>query len=57
MNPAALQGQPRTTLPPGGTLIVNVDTFDERNLDKAGYAANPLDDGSLDGVHASTRCR
>ena len=36
-------------LEPGGTLIVNADAFDERNLTKAGYAANPLDDGSLDG--------
>ncbi|HVM40371.1 MAG TPA: 2-oxoacid:acceptor oxidoreductase subunit alpha, partial [Acidimicrobiia bacterium] len=35
-------------LVPGGTLIVNEDTFETRNLDKAGYAANPLDDGSLD---------
>ena len=29
------------------TVIVNVDTFDERNLKKAGYDANPLEDGSL----------
>jgi 2-oxoglutarate ferredoxin oxidoreductase subunit alpha len=34
-------------LEPGGTLIVNDDAFEERNLDKAGYTANPLDDGSL----------
>src|SRR5207249_7694863 len=41
-------------LPKGGTLIVNADAFTERNLQKAGYAANPLDDGSLDEyqVHA-----
>jgi 2-oxoglutarate ferredoxin oxidoreductase subunit alpha len=26
---------------------VNADTFESRNLDKAGYAANPLEDGSL----------
>ena len=31
--------------------IVNTDTFDERNLTKAGYAANPLTDGSLDALH------
>ena len=55
MNPAALQAELHR-LEPGGTLIVNVDTFDERNLAKAGYAANPLDDGSLDG-YASSRCR
>ncbi len=46
MNPAALKAN-TATLPPGATLIVNVDAFDERNLTKAGYAANPLGDGSL----------
>ena len=30
-------------------MIVNEDAFDERNLTKAGYDANPLKDGSLDG--------
>ena len=35
-------------LPKGGTLIVDADAFTERNLQKAGYAANPLEDGSLD---------
>jgi len=34
-------------LPKGGTLIVNSDAFSEKNLDKAGYATNPLEDGSL----------
>jgi len=53
MNPAAL----RTNLEDlrrGGTLIVNRDAFNERNLQKAGYEANPLEDGSLDdyNVHA-----
>src|SRR5207344_2904493 len=38
MNPAALKAD-LDRLEPGGTLIVNVDTFDERNLAKAGYAA------------------
>lgn len=50
MNPAAL----RTNigdLPKGGTLIVDTDQFKERNLDKAGYATNPLDDGSLADFH------
>jgi len=32
-----------------GTLIVNSDAFEERNLTKAGYPANPLEDGSLAG--------
>ena len=48
MNPAALKAS-LSVLEPGGTLIVNEDTFDERNLAKAGYAANPLGDDSLRG--------
>jgi 2-oxoglutarate/2-oxoacid ferredoxin oxidoreductase subunit alpha len=46
MNPAALRAD-LNRLEVGGTLIVNVDTFDERNLAKAGYTADPLYDGSL----------
>jgi 2-oxoglutarate ferredoxin oxidoreductase subunit alpha len=48
MNPAALKSELHRLIP-GGALIVNSDTFDERNLAKAGYATNPLEDGSLDG--------
>src|SRR5947207_7943587 len=47
MNPAALKTNLRD-LPKGGTLIVDTDAFNERNLKKAGYASNPIDDGSLD---------
>ena len=32
-------------------LIVDTDTFKERNLQKAGYEANPLEDGSLADYH------
>jgi hypothetical protein len=46
MNPAALKTNLKD-LVKGGTLIVNRDAFTERNLDKAGYTANPLEDGSL----------
>jgi len=46
MNPAALKAN-IGDLQPGATLIVNADTFDERNLTKAGYAESPLEDGSL----------
>jgi len=46
MNPAALKSNLRD-LTPGSTLLVNVDTFEQRNLDKAGYAVSPLTDGSL----------
>lgn len=50
MNPAAL----KTNLPdvrPGGVLIVNVGAFTPGNLEKAGYATSPVDDGSLSGYH------
>ena len=50
MNPAALRTNIRD-LPKGGTLIVNRDAFTDRNLEKAGYSANPLDDGSLGDYH------
>jgi|CXWL01.1.fsa_nt_gi 2-oxoglutarate ferredoxin oxidoreductase subunit alpha len=46
MNPAALRAD-LDRLEVGGTLIVNSDTFDERNLAKAGYHSDPLNDGSL----------
>ena len=48
MNPAALKTN-LGDLPVGGTLIVNEDAFEERNLAKAGYASNPLTDGTIDG--------
>ena len=48
MNPAALKSDLHT-LVPGGTLIVNKDTFEERNLTKAGYDHNPLDAEDLAG--------
>ncbi|MGQ0830355.1 MAG: 2-oxoacid:acceptor oxidoreductase subunit alpha [Microthrixaceae bacterium] len=48
MNPAALRNElPR--LEQSGTIILNEDAFDERNLHKAGYTADPRGDGSLDG--------
>lgn len=47
MNPAALKANLRD-LRPGSVIIVNADTFDERSLAKAGYAASPLRDGTLD---------
>src|SRR5437762_6243330 len=46
MNPAALKTNIKD-LPKGGTLIVNADAFNDRNLQKAGYATNPLEDESL----------
>src|SRR6266498_4739595 len=46
MNPAALKVHLRD-LKPGGLLLVNTAAYDKRNLDKAGYASNPLEDGAL----------
>jgi 2-oxoglutarate/2-oxoacid ferredoxin oxidoreductase subunit alpha len=46
MNPAALKAN-IGELPAGGALIVNEDAFTASNLQKVGYAANPLTDGSL----------
>jgi 2-oxoglutarate/2-oxoacid ferredoxin oxidoreductase subunit alpha len=48
MNPAALVTN-LVDLTHGGVLIVNKDAFDEKGLAQAGYATNPLEDGSLDG--------
>ena len=48
MNPAALKVN-LSDLESGGILIVNSDAFTEGNLKKAGYAKNPLEDGSLSG--------
>lgn len=42
MNPAALRTNLKD-LRAGGTLIVNTEAFDERNLAKAGYHQNPLE--------------
>jgi 2-oxoglutarate/2-oxoacid ferredoxin oxidoreductase subunit alpha len=53
MNPAALKTN-LDDLPRGADVIVNTDEFSRRNLAKADYDTNPLDDGSLDAyqVHA-----
>jgi 2-oxoglutarate ferredoxin oxidoreductase subunit alpha len=46
MNPAALKAN-LTELEGGATIIANEDSFSKRNLEKAGYDSNPLEDGSL----------
>ncbi|HXU34526.1 MAG TPA: 2-oxoacid:acceptor oxidoreductase subunit alpha [Thermoanaerobaculia bacterium] len=48
MNPAALKKE-LPDLKANGIVIANTDEFGERNLAKAGYAVNPLEDGSLGG--------
>ncbi len=46
MNPAALKTNV-TALKPGGLVIVDTGEFTKRNLDKAHYDSNPIEDGSL----------
>lgn len=46
MNPAALMAN-IDDLPRGSDLIVNTDEFTKRNLEKVGYASNPVEDESL----------
>ena len=46
MNPAALKAN-LGDVPPGASIIANIDSFETRNLEKAGYTANPLEDGTL----------
>jgi 2-oxoglutarate ferredoxin oxidoreductase subunit alpha len=53
MNPAALRAN-LEDLPKGATVIVDSHDFTTRNLNRAGYATNPLEDDSLENfnVHA-----
>jgi 2-oxoglutarate ferredoxin oxidoreductase subunit alpha len=46
MNPAALKVHLKD-LKSGGLILVNTDSFDDKNLQLAGYTSNPLTDGSL----------
>lgn len=48
MNPAALKVN-LPVIPKGGTIFVDTASFNSRNLVKAGYESNPLEDGSLVG--------
>jgi 2-oxoglutarate/2-oxoacid ferredoxin oxidoreductase subunit alpha len=48
MNPAALRKH-LAALKPGGTLVLNVDAFTKRNVQKAGYDTDPRHDGTLEG--------
>ncbi len=50
MNPASLKSNLRWAKP-GATIILNIDSFDGKSFEKAGYKSNPLDDGSLSGYN------
>jgi 2-oxoglutarate/2-oxoacid ferredoxin oxidoreductase subunit alpha len=47
MNPAALKAD-LDKVAKGGVLVLNEDAFTERNVQKAGYTSDPLEDGTLD---------
>ncbi|MDA1100086.1 MAG: 2-oxoacid:acceptor oxidoreductase subunit alpha [Proteobacteria bacterium] len=53
MNPAALKVN-LVDVKAGGTVIIDTGTFSDRNLKKAGFGSNPLEDGSLDGYQVVT---
>ncbi len=48
MNPAALKAN-LSAVKKGGVVILNMDAFNERNIEKAGYDYNPLESHDLDG--------
>jgi 2-oxoglutarate ferredoxin oxidoreductase subunit alpha len=48
MNPASLKANLKW-VKPNGIIIVDTDAFTSKNLEKAGYKSNPLEDGSLNG--------
>ena len=47
MNPAGLKTN-LYAVKPGHTIIIDTDAFSKKNLEKAKYDTNPLEDGSLD---------
>ena len=47
MNPAALMSNMKYARA-GGTIILDMDAFDQRNITKAGFKGNPVEDGTLD---------
>ncbi len=46
MNPASLKSNLKWAKP-GATIIVDLDSFEDAAVKKAGYTTNPIDDGSL----------
>ncbi len=54
MNPAALKVE-LGNVREGGLVIADTGAFSERNLRKAGYGANPLEDGGLKGYRTFAR--
>ena len=53
LNPAALKVN-LADLTKGGLIIADTGSFTERNLKKAGYSSNPIEDGSVEGFRLIT---
>ncbi len=49
MNPAALKVNINEVIP-GGLIIIDTNSFNDRGIRKAGYDSNPLNDNSLSGL-------
>ncbi len=50
MNPAALKTNLKW-VKLGATIIIDSDSFEEKNYQKAGFKSDPLEDGTLDGYN------
>ncbi len=50
MNPASLRANLKWAKK-GATLIIDVDNFIDKYVEKAGYESNPINDGSLEGYN------
>ena len=50
MNPAALKAN-KEWVKKGGTIIINIDSFSQKDLEKAGYEKHPLSSSSFDGFN------
>jgi len=50
MNPAALKAN-KNWIKKGGTIIVNLDSFTKKDLEKADYENSPLEDNSFEGFN------
>lgn len=53
MNPAGLKTN-LYAVKPGNTIIIDSDSFTKKNLEKAQYDSNPLEDGSLENYRVVT---
>jgi 2-oxoglutarate ferredoxin oxidoreductase subunit alpha len=50
MNPAALKAN-KNFIKKGGSIIINIDSFNQRDFEKAGYKQSPLEDNSFEGYN------